>query len=147
MPTILGHHLRFQKKVGFKLSSSSCLKKKASDAEEEVEAPTSRTSNVDDGTNPMCYEDEDKALMLSKWWIQHRGGGGGENKAGGSNSSGTVDKVPTLEALICRIVKEAKKPVGDKEVSKENVADKPRGHSKPRGWSPWQEARNSEKSG
>lgn len=55
--------------------------------------------------------------------------------------------MPTLEALICRIVKESKRSTGEMEVSKVDTYDKARGHSKPHGRSLRQEAWSNKKDG
>lgn len=55
------------------------------------------------------------------------------DQARGIQQLRSEDEMPTLEALIRRIVKEGKRSAGEREVSKEDTDAQSRHHSKPHG--------------
>lgn len=73
--------------------------------DEMVETPTGSTMDADKGTEPQCHgEEEDTAIDVGLKVLE----GKGADHASSSNSSESKDEVPRQEALIHKIIREAR---------------------------------------
>lgn len=95
-----------------------------------MQAPTGSTENADEGINHPCLGEEEKVVAEAGVKMLECDG---DYQAGRSSSSKNEDMKPALEALIHRIVKEGKKPAGEREASKMDVDNQPRYPFMPRG--------------
>lgn len=97
--------LRFQKKVGFELPSSSYTKGKDLADEIVTQTPTGGSPRVND-IHKSSHDNEEIVTKENVDEIKGTSGADQVDDSSNSSSSDSEEDMPTLEALIYRIVKE-----------------------------------------